>query len=252
MDGLQGQEIPIIVAAGILIMLGMALALVFFYNRAQRKLLAQRIEAKELVLQKTIQAQEAERSRIARELHDDLGSKLNVAYLHTQRLRKDEAVDQSIVQEITSVLNISIDSTRRISHELLPPTLSKFGLMAAIVELAEGYEKTQRVKFDLQLDHIDEAVAEEEKALNLFRILQELTKNSVLHGSAKNIIIHFISGSPQHRILYKEDGKGARPEALDQGKGLGMENIKSRLKIIGGGWNYTTAPGEGLEAEILF
>lgn len=252
MDGIQGQEIAIIVAAGIVIMLGMALALVFFYSRAQRKLLAQRLEAQELVLQKTIQAQEEERNRIARELHDDLGSKLNVAYLHTQRLRKDKTAEPAIVEEITSVLNISIDTARRISHELLPPTLRKFGLSEAINELCDGYQKTGSVEFDLQLEGLKEAVKDEMKALNLFRILQELIKNSVLHGEANHIIIHFLKGSPEHRFQYKENGKGVEQEKLTQGKGLGMNNVESRLKMIGGSWRYVTAPGEGLKAEIVF
>lgn len=255
MEGIQGQEITILIAAGIAIMLSMALALIAFYGRAQAKLLAQKLEAQELVLQKTIMAQEDERTRIARDLHDDIGSKLSVVFLHVQRLKKDKAKTESqgeTIAEINDILNISIASTRRISHELLPPTLQKFGLTEALDELCDGYTKTGYVDFDLKLNGLQAAVQDKSKELHLFRILQELIKNSVQHGGAKNIMIHLVTDEKGSRFQYKEDGKGFDKAQLSKGKGLGMENVESRLKIIGGSWVYESSPGEGMKAEITF
>jgi signal transduction histidine kinase len=255
MEGIQGQEITILIGAGILIMLSMALALIAFYGRAQAKLLAQKLEAKELLIQKTIMAQEDERTRIARDLHDDIGSKLNVVFLHVQRLKKDKAKTESqgdTIEEMNDILNTSISATRRISHELLPPTLQKFGLTEALTELCEGYTKTGYVNFDLKLNGLGEAVQDKNKELNLFRILQELIKNSVRHGGAKNIMIHLITNEKGNHFQYKEDGKGFDKTQLSKGKGLGMENVESRLKIIGGSWFYESSPGQGMKAEISF
>ncbi len=256
MEGIQSQEITILIAAGIAIMLSMALALIAFYGRAQRKLLAQRLEAQELVLQKTIMAQEDERNRIARDLHDDIGSKLNVVFLHVQRLKKDANKTESqeaTIAEINDILNTSIASTRRISHELLPPTLQKFGLTEAVNELCEGYTQTGTVQFNLGLKGLKQAVQDKMNELNLFRILQELIKNSVMHGEAKRIMIHFVTDGKTHYFRYKDDGKGFdKARLIQQGKGLGMENVESRLKIMGAGWEYESAPGQGLKAEITF
>ena len=255
MEGIQGQEITILIAIGIATMLSMALALIAFYGRAQRKLLAQKLEAKELILQETIMAQEEERSRIAKDLHDDIGSKLNVIFLNVQRLKKDtleQEARQSTVKEVNDLLNTSIATTRRISHELLPPTLQKFGLTEALNELFDGYAKTGYVKFDLQLDDLAEALTDKTKELNLFRILQELSKNSTRHGEAKNVMLHFVSAEKGYSFLYKDDGKGFDQKQITQGKGLGMGNVESRLKMIGGTWTYESAPGEGMKAKIDF
>ncbi|MFK7970614.1 MAG: sensor histidine kinase [Bacteroidia bacterium] len=252
MDGFQGQEVTILIAVGIVVMLGMAIALVAFYGKAQRKLLAQQLEAKERVLQGTIVAQEEERSRIAKDLHDDIGSKLNVIFLHTQRLKKGKADPQPIVEEITEILNTTIDTTRRISHELLPPTLQKFGLSEAIKELCSSYAKTGFMTFDLQLHDLEKKVTDDMLSLNLFRVLQELIKNSIHHGQARNIMIHFVPGEQQQAFRYKDDGKGFDKAAVEQRKGLGMNNVESRIKMIGGDWIYDSAPGEGLRAEIAF
>lgn len=252
MDGIQDQEIAILIAAGIVILLAMAIALIAFYGKAQRKILAEQLEAKERVIQGTIVAQEEERSRIAKDLHDDIGSKLNVIFLHTQRLKGGKADPQATVQEITDILNTAIDTTRRISHELLPPTLQKFGLEEALKELCEGYAKTGFVRFDLRLNDLEHQVTDEMTSLNLFRVLQELIKNSMLHGQASNIMIQFLADEQGKRFQYKDDGKGFDKEAQQKRKGLGMNNVESRIKMIRGSWNYESAPGEGLKAEIAF
>jgi two-component system NarL family sensor kinase len=255
MESVAGQEVSFLIGAGILIMLSMALALIAFYGRAQRKLLAQRLEAQELILQKTIMTQEEERNRIAKELHDDIGSKLNVAFLHIQRLKKATEASESqraSVAEINDILNTSIASTRRLSHELLPPTLQKFGLAEALEELCEGYEKTGYVRFDLKLDGLEQAIQDDMQSLNLFRILQELSKNSIKHGEARQVMIHFLEDEKGKHFRYKDDGKGVEKEKLMQGKGLGMGNVESRLKMIGGSWVYDSAPGQGMKAEITF
>ena len=246
MESIQGQEIVFLIGAGVLIMLGMALALIAFYGHSQRKLLSQKLEAQDRILQETIMAQEEERTRIAKELHDDIGSKLNVAFLHIQRLKKD--VPPSTIAPINDIINTSISTTRRISHELLPPTLERFGREVALEELTEGYEKTGFVTFDIEIEGLSEAVQDTNDALNVFRILQEMVKNSIHHGDAKNIMIHFQPGDRQHTFRYKDDGKGF--DKSDASKGLGMSNIESRLKMVKGNWIYESALGQGMKAEI--
>lgn len=251
MEGIQNQEVTILIATGILIMLAMALTLIAFYGRAQRKLFAQKLEAQENLLQKTIMAQEEERSRIAKDLHDDIGSKLNVMALYMHRLKKgQDEKTLSVVGEINDILTTSIDTTRRISHELLPPALQKFGLSVALEELAESFTQSGQVNMDLSVEGLDDAVEDKMTQLNLFRILQELSKNSTLHGEAQNIMIHFSTSGKGHIFLYKDDGKGVDKSQLSKGKGLGMSNIESRLKMIGGSWEVETSPGNGLKALI--
>ncbi|MEO0900392.1 MAG: histidine kinase [Bacteroidota bacterium] len=248
MDAIKDQEIFILIALGITLMLSMAITLIAFYNRSQRRILNEKLDAQERILHEVIMAQEEERNRIAQELHDDVGSKLNVAHLHIQRLKKKLPGDT--LELIEQVINITIDTTRRISHELLPPTLEKFGLEAALEELKEGYETTGFLQFDMQIEDLGEAVTDNNKALNLFRIVQELVKNSLLHGESKNVSLHFLKEKEAYTFQYKDDGKGFDKEKAT--KGLGMNNIESRLKMVDGSWEYHSAPGKGLKAEISF
>lgn len=249
MESIAGQEVAILIGVSMLAMLCMALALVGFFGKTQRKLLAQKLASQEQILQGTLLAQEEERSRIAKDLHDDIGSKLNVAFLHTQRLNNNPERTTEIVSEISEILNTTIDATRRISHELLPPTLQKFGLAEALKELCEGYTKTGYVTFDLQVKAVASHVTSPEKSLHLFRLLQELIKNSIVHGKAKLIQIHFITGGTGPHFHYQDDGQGFDAHT-SKPKGLGMSNIDSRIKLIKGHWSFDTAPGKGFTAQI--
>ncbi|MEO1415441.1 MAG: histidine kinase [Bacteroidota bacterium] len=247
MEGVQGSEILFLIGAGSLLMVSMALALIAFYGRSQRKLLAQKLEAQDLILQETIMAQEEERNRIAKELHDDIGSKLNVVSLHIQRLKKD--TPSASIETINEIIDTSIHTTRRISHELLPPTLEHFGVEVALDELMEGYEKAQVVEFDVDVSGLSQAVEDKDHTLNLFRILQELIKNSILHGQAQKIHIQWKEAAQGSTLRYKDDGKGF--DKSKASKGLGMNNIESRLKMIDSHWEYHSSPGQGLKAEIV-
>lgn len=252
MAGFEGQEITLFIAFGILIMVSMALVLILFYGRAQRKLMTQELRAKEDLLHKTILAQEEERTRIARELHDDIGSKLSVMSMFVKQLGGAlPSGEKELVEEIDGMITRSMDTTRRISHELLPPTLQKFGLVSALTELAEGYEKagTQLI---METEVLESLQLTPEQTLNLFRIVQELSKNSIQHGKASEISLTFRVGSGQGGMSYQDNGAGVKKAVLMNGKGLGISNIDSRVKMLEGTWEVDTSPGNGLKATVVW
>ncbi|MEL7343207.1 MAG: histidine kinase, partial [Bacteroidota bacterium] len=178
----------------------------------------------------TILAQEEERTRIARELHDDIGSKLSVMSMFVKQLGSVmPAGETELVEEIDGMIMKSMDTTRRISHELLPPTLQKFGLVSALTELAEGYEKTG-TSLNMKLDPLESISLDDKATLNLFRIVQELSKNSIQHGEASEIKLEFKASEGQGGMSYQDNGKGVNKTVLINGKGLGISNIDSRVK----------------------
>lgn len=153
--GFQTDEVYLIMAMGILTMLALSLALVLFFYKSQRRLLQEKMIAQQSELQyqekllyNNILTQEKERKRIAKDLHDDIGSKLNVIFLNMHRIEraaKESPPILDMVSDINQVINITIDTTRRISHDLLPPTLDNFGLIEAVKELCETYQKSDSV-----------------------------------------------------------------------------------------------------------
>jgi len=185
-------------------------------------------------------------------MHDEIGSKLNVISLHTQQLKNQKDDHDKMLESIgfiTQNIHNAIDTTRRIAHDLLPPTLEEFGLYEAIQELCDAYSNTGKLNISLDADRdcvIDDKLTE----LNLFRILQELINNSLKHGHAGKIDIHCGLENERLQISYKDNGKGFDSTKKRKSKGLGMNSIDSRIKIIKGEWNYSSTVGNGMEAKI--
>jgi len=242
-DLLEG-ELLFLIIAGILVMTLLALALVLFFNFSQKRILKEKMLAKDLkikhqeeLLHSTIVVQEEERKRIAKDLHDDIGSKLNVINLNLHRLKKQGKGNTKI-------------PTRRISHDLLPPTLESFGLKAALQELADGFNRSGKVEVLLNASIVEQRPEETLVELNLFRVVQELISNSLRHGKANNINMELKMEANQISLNYQDDGSGFDTAKLDQKKGLGLSNIDSRLNMVGGQIRYESAPGQGTKAFI--
>lgn len=244
-----------IITLGIVMMLLLALAFVLFFYFSQQKFQVQQLAAQQQLLNhqqqlliNSIQVQEAERQRLARELHDEVGSKLNVINLGLHRLRKYSADMPAMVetlQGIFGVVDTTIGTTRRIAHDLLPPTLEKFGLVTALEELCEQHQQgdfalsfTCQGKQPLGIDQTT--------ALNFFRVVQELLSNSIKHAGAKNISILLWHNEQETGLTYQDDGRGFAVENHHQKKGLGMQNIESRLQIIHATYRLESQPGKGL------
>lgn len=247
---------------GILIMLSLALAFIVFFNRSQRKILAEqmqmqqlKLEHQEALLYNNLKTQEEERKRIAKDLHDEVGSKLNVIHLNLHRLKKNAAANpvlEETVSDIFGVINDTIDTTRRISHDLLPPTLENFGLADAIKELCESYQRS--AVLNIQFDHVQgqERPIEKMVEVNLFRIIQELISNSIKHGQATQISIRLLDNHKGLRLEYQDNGRGFDPANLAHKTGLGMQNIESRIQMIHAQQELHSQPGAGFSLIIKY
>ena len=143
----------------------------------------------------------------------------------------------------------AIDTTRRIAHDLLPPTLEEFGLYEAIQELCDAYSSSGKLEVSMEADRTC-VIEDKKKELNLFRILQELISNSIKHGQAKKIEMNCGLNNGRLEITYKDNGKGFDSTQKRKSKGLGMNSIDSRMKMIKGEWDYSSSVGNGMEAKI--
>jgi len=205
------------------------------------------------LLHSVLTTQEAERKRIAKDLHDDIGSKLNVIRLNMHQLKKKAGENPALVgnvEEVNELLGSTIQTTRRISHDLLPPTLENFGLMEAVKELKESINKGQPDFMQIELyDEINKPL-DKTTALHLFRIIQELITNSLKYAEAKNLTLGLQLLPDQILLNYKDDGKGMELKNLQKRKGLGFKNIDSRLSLLGANINYESSPDNGFNANI--
>ena len=252
--------IVIFMVIGIAVMMLLSLSLVLFFLLSQRKLHNEKIKAQALAIQHqqdllegNLRVQEAERQRIASQLHDDVCSKLGVLNLTFHRLHRtdpESPTHEGLFQEINRLIAETLDTTRQISHELVPPTLEGFGLPAALSELCAQIQNTGAVDISLENNVLRSDFANGEMELHLFRIVQELANNSLKHANANAIHIFLDSLDDKIRLLFRDDGKGFDMDGAPA-KGLGLKNIENRAKMIGAETQLVTAAGNGFEMKFV-
>ncbi len=243
-------------AAGLLL----ALSLVLFYIRYQRRFILQQarqqkaeLEHRQNLLNANIQSQEKERIRISKDLHDHVGSSLSNLRLMATRLTQP-GVDVETIKALTEEYKKNIDSVindvRNISHSLSPAGLELWGFQEAIEEFCDKTATTADI--DIQVRDKSEGILKDlpfDAALSLFRIIQELVSNTIKHAGAKKITLTMTTDEDNVWLKYFDNGRGVN--LTDGGKpGIGLYNIESRLNMIGGSYELVTASGEGYNFTI--
>lgn len=243
--------------AGVFGMVLLSVALVVFFVVYQRRLFAQeraRRETERLhqrdLLAAAVAVQETERRRIARDLHDDIGSLLSATRLYLRQLRPDSPPDRltAIKSESLGILDDMIRNTRRITHDLLPAELEKFGFVAAAEDLCDRVDRGGEIAVSFSNPTTDERRLSPEREIALYRVLQELINNTLKHAEASRVEVLAHHAGDGFTFRYRDDGVGFDPAAA--GGGLGLRNIESRVSLVGGTLAVDTAPGRGLDVLI--
>ncbi|WP_299311211.1 sensor histidine kinase [uncultured Aquimarina sp.] len=254
----EDSQIIVIILIAILVLLLMAVSLVLFFFFSRKKIIAAELEKANLalsyqkdLLHSTIETQEEERKRIAQDLHDAISAKLNVVSLSTNvlidgKLEKNE--QEQTLQHILSVTTRTLESSRRLAHNLLPPILENFGLQAAIEELCDEFISSKKVTVDYKIIYND--LLSKSNELHIFRIIQELLNNSVRHGKAENVILKIDDTNEQLDLEYVDNGDGFDTESVNKNKGIGLRNIESRVEILDGMLSYYSEIGNGVTFNI--
>ncbi|SEP55913.1 sensor histidine kinase [Flavobacterium urocaniciphilum] len=237
----------------------LTLALFFYFSRKKIVKIAvekknQEIHYQKEILQSVIQTQEDERMRIAQDLHDDISSKLNIVSLNTHLLKTPNLSESEYNEIIDNVVNLTakaLENSRRIAHDLLPPVFEKFGLHAAIEELVNEFSsaKNVQVKYTNSLDF---SYLEVNYQLHIFRILQELLNNSIRHGKASEISINFVENNSKNTCFYSDNGVGFDMKSTNKKRGIGMQNIDSRVNFLGGKINIHSEINKGVQIDFNF
>ncbi|HYR41395.1 MAG TPA: sensor histidine kinase [Terriglobia bacterium] len=201
----------------------------------------------------SINAQEEERQRISREIHDDVGNRIALMALSIRQIFKQGSGNSSsITQEHHKILDQITElssALRDLSHGLHPPVLRHLGIKAALRGLHEKFETTHGIHMNLMV------VAElrrlpDEVALCIFRITQESLQNVVKHSGADTVTVVLDRTPSQVRLTVSDTGRGfIRSEAIRKG-GLGLLSMEARALCIGGRLTVDSAPGAGTEIRL--
>jgi PAS domain S-box-containing protein len=203
---------------------------------------------------KLITAQEEERRRIARELHDDIVQKVAAAAIGVSRVRKKVAVaDQTLGNELTAVQQSIFglaEDIRQLSHSLHPAVLEHAGLMAALKSFVDEFARTEGIEVKLSVPD-GEAAVPRDISVCVYRVLQEWLRNVAKHSGAKFAEVTLsIAGSDLH-VLVKDAGKGFNVDSA-RGGGLGLVSIEERIRLCRGTIEITSRLNQGttLKARI--
>lgn len=257
MDGnFPENEVFLVISIGIAVMLLFAMAFVLFFYFSQKKFQSERLSSQERELEyqqqllyANLEGQENERERISRELHDAVGSKLNVINLGLHHISKTS--NDETIADLFEVLKTTIENTRQMSHDLLPPTLESFGLALALEELCENYNKAEDINVIFKVALNDNSSIDSSVSLNFFRIAQELLSNGLKHSEASKIEIVLWIHRYHVRMTYRDDGKGFDSNDPQNQRGLGMRNIASRVRMIKANKKLESTIDGGVFFELL-
>jgi PAS domain S-box-containing protein len=194
------------------------------------------------------EVREGERTRIARELHDELGQALTALKMDVDLLAETIARDRADLLERTDamreLLDATVATTRRISADLRPLVLDDLGLGAAAEWLAQNFSHRAHVPCDLR---VDPACAQlgEPHASALFRILQESLTNVARHAQASRVEVRLERAAEDVVLTVRDDGVGMDPAAAPKPRSFGLRGIGERALLLGGEVKIETRPGAG-------
>jgi chemotaxis family two-component system sensor kinase Cph1 len=203
------------------------------------------------VLRRTVLEQEAERQRIARELHDSLGQYLTVMRLDLDGIGRDSDASASIRQRVEKLKGLTADvgqEVNQLAWEIRPTTLDDLGLQMAFQQFLEQWAERSTLTFDVHLALNDRRLPPPIETA-LYRVLQEAILNVVKHAEAKQVGVILEASRSEVRLIIEDDGKGfvwddAGRAAIPTDR-LGLIGVRERLALVGGSLEVETAPGSG-------
>jgi signal transduction histidine kinase len=195
-----------------------------------------------------ITAQETERTRIARQLHDDVSQRLATIAIGLSSLKRGlPAGSAALGDELQQYQDWAVelaDEIRNLSHELHPGVLRHAGLAAALNSVCGEVERKRglAVRFEPP-DRLEEVPPE--VALCLYRVAQETLHNAAIHAEARHVVVSLVHRDPKLELSVRDDGCGFDPAAARRRGGLGLLSIDERVRLVGGVVELSSAPGRG-------
>lgn len=240
--GEENSQIVFIFVASSIFVVFLATILILFLVIYQKRIVTQKNRFQKLenerqhsLLRATIEGQERERERLAKDLHDEIGSLLSGLSLNLKFQKNRQNIDQEqkdFLAEACSLVEKGIENVRNVSHNLLPATLEDFGLIHAMKECIDPINKSGEIKAEITLISNPSSLPKN-VALGLLRIFQELIQNTIKHAKADKITSHLDFQTHELLFTYEDNGEG-----LDLSKsnsdGIGIKNIESRILALDG------------------
>ena len=224
------------------------------YSFYRRKQLAQETRLQQSILEQqekstkaVLEAEEAERQRIAKDLHDGVGqmmsaAKMNLsAYEYAAQFQTSQ--EKQSFEKIIQLVDESCAEVRAVSHNMMPNALLKNSLAAAVREFISKLDSRQ-LAVHLYTEGLEERLDFNVETV-LYRVIQECVNNVVKHSGASKLDISLIKDKKEITATIEDNGKGFNSDAVQKSEGMGMKNIRTRIEYLKGSVDFDAAPGRG-------
>jgi len=207
--------------------------------------------------QQLIQAQEQERIRIARELHDDISQRLALLAIRLEQLEQDVDVSprslHGHVRELQTEVEEVSTSIQNLSHELHSSKLDYLGAVAAMRSWCKEFSEKQRMQIQFESHNVPNYLPPE-ISLCLFRVLQEALHNAAKHSGVKNFSVRLSEDCGDIHLAIADEGAGFDTEAAMMGRGLGLTSMRERIRLVNGELSIESQPMRGttIHARVPF
>jgi signal transduction histidine kinase len=208
--------------------------------------------AQEAFSRKLIESQEAERKRLAGELHDTLGQSLSII-VNQADLLLNKSQDQTRLTaqagEIASAAAEAMREVRQLAYQLRPVELDRLGLTKALRAMVKKVSNATGIRIDAQVDEIDDLFTSESE-INLYRIVQESISNIVKHSAATQAEVMIKRAGNSVSVSVHDNGKGFNAAGSQNDAGFGLRGILERTRILGGRHTLESSPGSGTRLNV--
>ncbi|MDB5196893.1 MAG: Signal transduction histidine kinase, partial [Flaviaesturariibacter sp.] len=215
-------------------------------------LAAETAQRQRVITEAVIKAQEAERSSIGLELHDNVNQILTTVKLHNEMVLDGIGDSQILLHKSSRYLQECINEIRSLSKRLSAPTLGKITLEESVRDLVESVNSTNKIKITLDVNGLRSPGISQEIHLALYRIMQEQLNNILKHAEATYVQVVLAQTSTTLTLSISDDGKGF--DAQKKTAGIGIVNMRTRAENLNGRFQLAGTPGTGsqLTVEIPF
>ncbi|HXF84193.1 MAG TPA: response regulator [Anaerolineales bacterium] len=217
------------------------------------RILMEQRENLRAMAERLVTAQEEERQRISRELHDDLGQALTTQLLALRSLQNElSSTSPTITERLQTLYDLTNEiftKIRRLAHDLRPPALDTLGLKAAMQTYCADFTRRTRLPVTFEADE-NLPVLSDLYNITLYRVLQEALTNIIKHSRAKQAWVELSAEGNRICLTIQDDGEGIKADATE--KGIGLAGMRERLTVAGGKLTITSNPNQGtiLTAEL--
>lgn len=228
-----------------------------FYNRyklKQKALLdAELLHQQEVRNKAIIEAEEKERIRIAKDLHDGVGQQLSAVKMHLSVLSEENTLKSVQMDDkfslLLSLVDDAVKEVRSVSHNMMPNALITSGISAAFREFVNKISTAGSLKVDLQIVGLTERLNSSTETV-LYRVLQECVSNIVKHAQANYISIQLVKHNNHLNMIIEDNGKGFDTKNINSFEGIGLKNIISRVQFLNGSVDFDSSIGNGTTVNI--